>query len=181
MPCRLILAGLFLTALLGACASRPPSPEPPRLGLLPPAEIAAEVLLKQKLTFTAAGREQQFLGVARLERERLVLVLLLPGGQVLLTLDYDGRRLHQENRASVDLPGREILASLQFGLWPEESLRRHYQAASGWLLDLDGTQRSLLTASGLVLKIARDADMLVVDNRLHDYRVIVQTLEKADL
>lgn len=182
MPRRLILACLALPALLLACASRPPQPpEPLLLGLLPPAEIAAEVLLKQKLTFVAAGREQQFLGVARLERERVVLVLLLPGGQALLTLDYDGRRLEQENRSPVDLPGREILASLQFALWPEDSLRRYYTAESGWQLVLGEAQRSLLTASGTVLKIARDADNLVVDNRLHDYRVIIQTLEKAEL
>ena len=182
MPRRLILACLLLPALLTACASRPPRPPEPRLlELLPPGEIAAEVLFKQKLTFAARGHEQQFLGVARLERERVVLVLLLPGGQALLTLDYDGRRLEQENRSSVDLPGREILASLQFALWPEDSLRRHYTVESGWRLQLAGARRTLLTASGAVLKITRNADDLVVDNRLHDYSVTVRTLEKAEL
>ncbi len=182
MPHRLIPICLLLSTMFSACASRPPlPPEPLLLELLPPAELATEMLLKQKLTFAAAGREQQFLAVVRLERQRLLLVLLLPNGQTLLTLDYDGQNLQLENRSTVDLPGREILSNLQFALWPEDSLSRHYPAASGWQLDLNAAQRRLLTASGVVLKISRDADDLVVDNRLHDYRVIVQTLEKTEL
>lgn len=176
------LIPFLLLLMIGGCSSRQlPAPEPPELILLPPAEIGHELLLKQKIDFVAGGRQQQFLVVARFLRERLRLVLLLPTGQALLTLDYDGVNLLQDNRSTVDLPGREILASMQFALWPEESLRRHYPPEAGWQLDLETDQRLLLTPSGAVLKIARNPENLVVDNHLHDYRVIIQTLEKNEL
>ena len=172
----------LLLLLLGGCSSRQVTPPEPReLVLLPPAEIASEVLLKQKIGFEARGQQQQFLVVARFLRQRLGLVLLLPAGQALLTLDYDGLALSQNNRSTVDLPGREILASMQFALWPEDSLRRHYPPEAGWQVDLKQDERLLLTRSGAVLKISRNDGILIVDNHLHDYRVIIQTLEKNDL
>ena len=180
MPRALIPFLLLLTA--GGCSGRQlPAPEPRELILLPPAEIADELLLKQKIDFVAGGQQQQFLVVARFQRQRLRLVLLLPTGQALLTLDYDGVNLLQDNRSTVDLPGREILASMQFALWPEDSLRRHYSQESGWQVALKRDRRLLLTPSGTVLKIAWSTENLVVDNHLHDYRVIIQTLEKSEL
>lgn len=180
MPRTLTL--LLLLLILSSCSSRQlPAPEPRELVLLPPDEIADELLLKQKIDFVAGGQQQQFLVVARFQRQRLSLVLLLPTGQTLLTLDYDGVNLLQDNRSTIELPGREILASMQFALWPEESLRRHYPATLGWQVDLEQNQRLLLTPSGAVLKIAGHSENLVVDNHLHDYRVIIQTLEKNEL
>ena len=172
----------FILLVLCGCSSRQLAPAEPReLILLPPADIAVEVLLKQKISFVAGEQQQQFLVVARILRKRLKLVLLLPAGQTLLTLDYDGANLVQDNRSTVDLPGREILASMQFALWPVDSLRRHYSSDSGWQVNLEQGQRRLLTPSGTVLKIAASTEKLVVDNHLHDYRVIIQTLEKSEL
>jgi hypothetical protein len=182
MPQPLKISALLLLSMLAACSTRQlVPPDPPELRLLPPAEISNEILLKQKITFEAAGRQQQFLVVARFQRQRLKLVLLLPAGQPLLTLDYDGQNFIQENQSSVDLPGKEILASMQFALWPEKSLLRHYPSEAGWQIEIAGHDRSLLTASGVILKIGRRPKTLVVDNHLHDYRVIIQTLEQKEL
>jgi len=182
MPRWLTITALLLFFLLAGCSSRQLEPTPPpQLALLPPAEIATEILLKQKITFEAGGRQQQFLVVARFQRQRLTLVLVLPTGQPLLKLDYDGKNLLQENQSTVELPGREILASMQFALWPEKSLRQHYPPEAGWQIKVDARHRSLLTASGAVLKISDKSETLVVDNQLHDYRVIIQTLEKREL
>lgn len=182
MSRRLALFALLLFSLLSGCSNRQLEPAPtPQLALLPPADIANEILLKQKITFEAGGRRQQFLVVARFQRPRLKLVLLLPTGQPLLTLDYDGQKLLQDNQSTIELPGREILASMQFALWPEKSLHRHYPSDAGWQIDISDRQRSLLTASGAILKISRKSETLVVDNHLHDYRVIIQTLEKQEL
>lgn len=182
MPRPLKRSALLLLLMLAACSTRQLAPlDPPQLLLLPPAEISKELLLKQKITFEAGDRQQQFLVVARFQRQRLKLVLLLPTGQPLLTLDYDGQNLVQENQSSVDLPGKEILASMQFSLWPEQSLLRHYPSEDGWQIEIKGHDRSLLTASGVLLKISRKSETLVVDNHLHDYRVIIQTLEQREL
>lgn len=182
MPSSLKISTLLLLFMLAACSSRQlVPPEPPELVLLPPAEITQELLLKQKITFESGDRRQQFLVVARFQRPRLKLVLLLPAGQPLLTLDYDGQNLVQENQSNVALPGREILASMQFALWPETSLTRHYPPEAGWQVEIAGHDRSLLTASGVVLKISRKSETLLLDNHLHDYRVIIQTLEQREL
>ncbi len=179
--------GLALSVLLSfflasGCSSRQLEPMPaPQLALLPPADIVNELLLKQKITFEAVGRQQQFLVVARFQRPRLKLVLLLPTGQPLLTLDYDGQKLLQDNQSTLELPGREILASMQFALWPEKSLQRNYPSDAGWQINISDRHRSLLTASGAVLRISRKSETLVVDNYLHDYRVIIQTLEQKEL
>jgi hypothetical protein len=151
------------------------------LNLLPPAEASAAVLLKQKITLQAGGGQQQFLVVARFELQRLKLVVLLPTGQQLLSLDYDGKKLVQEDYAPVDLPGREILAIIQFATWPEDSIRAHYPEKDGWLLETTADQRILLTASGTVLKISYQPGELSVDNYLQEYRVIVKTLERMEL
>ncbi|MDH3759446.1 MAG: DUF3261 domain-containing protein [Gammaproteobacteria bacterium] len=182
MSRRLTVATLVMFFWLGGCSSRQlDTMPPPQLLLLPPAEIAGEILLKQAITFEAGGRQQQFLVVARFQRPRLKLVLLLPSGQPLLTLDYDGQKLLQDNQSTVELPGREILASMQFALWPQRSLQRHYPPEAGWQIKTSDRDRTLLTASGVVLKISRESETLVVDNHLHDYRVIIQTLEKKEL
>ena len=84
--------------LLAGCASQPSTrPQSPSLNLLPPAEGVESVLLKQKVTMLAAQGQQQFLAVARFDRQNLKLVVLLPSGQRLLTLDYDGEKLRQQN------------------------------------------------------------------------------------
>lgn len=184
MPRSLKVSILLALSILAACSTRQAEPvplEPTELVLLPPVEISNELLLKQKISFEAGGRRQEFLVVARFRRDRLKLVLLLPTGQPLLTLDYDGLQLLQQNPSKLRLPGKEILASMQFALWPEISLARHYPPENGWQIAVAGQDRSLLTASGVLLKIARDSEALVVDNRLHDYRVIIQTLEKSEL
>lgn len=176
-----IATWLLFFALAGCSTRQLEPPPPPELVLLPPTEISTELLLKQKITFESGDRQQQFLVVARFQRQRLKLVLLLPAGQPLLTLDYDGQILVQENQSNVALPGWEILASMQFALWPETSLTRHYPSEAGWQVVIAGHNRTLLTASGVVLKIGRESENLLLDNHLHDYRVIIQTLEKREL
>lgn len=138
-------------------------------------------MLKQRVILESRGKRQQFLVVARFELNRLRLVVLLPTGQQLLSLDYDGERLVQVNSPSVNIPGKEILASMQFALWPERSIKKHYSDKDGWLVEIALKKRALLTASGPLLRINRETDQLIVDNYLHDYRVIVHTLEKTDL
>jgi hypothetical protein len=167
---------------LTACSThRLAAPETVSLKLLPPAAVSVAVLLKQKITLQVDGGQRQFLAVARFDADRLQLVVLLPTGQRLLSLDYDGKELVQEDYAPFELPGREILAIIQFATWPEDSVRAHYPEKDGWLVDTSIDQRILLTASGAILKISYQPGELSVDNYLQGYRVIVDTLERTEL
>ena len=171
---------LALLLLAGCSASRMATPEVVELVLLPPSEGPTPVLLKQKITLLAGQRQQQFLAVARFEHDRLELVVLLPGGQRLLTLGYDGEELLQESLASIDLKGRDILAIMQFASWPEASLRAHYPERDGWQVLVSPDERRLLTDSAPALTIAYRAAEMQIDNFLMEYRVIVQTLERSE-
>jgi hypothetical protein len=173
-----LVAMLVLTA---CSAHRLASPELVSLKLLPPAEISDAVMLKQKITLQAEGGQRQFLAVARFDSDRLKLVVLLPTGQRLLSLDYDGQKLVQEDYAPIELPGREILAIIQFATWPEDSIRAHYLEQDGWVVETSVDQRILLTASGAILKISYRPGELSVDNYLQGYRVIVEMLERTEL
>lgn len=182
MPRELIKFTWVALLFLYSCSSQqlaPPSPE--ALILLPPSESVAKVLLKQRLTLKSRGKQQQFLVIARFDQDRLKLVVLLPVGQQLLSLDYDGENLVQENLPLVNIPGKEILASMQFALWPESSIKKHYAEKEGWIVEIAPDERILLTVKGALLRIKRQNEELIVDNYLHDYRVIIETLEKTDL
>lgn len=182
MPSALICRVGFTLLLLSACSTQPPLPVAnPEFKLLPPAEGPAPVLLQQKVSLLAGQREQQFLVVTRFDHQRLSLVVLLPSGQRLLTLDYDGADLTQQVFASFDLPGSEILAIIQAARWPEASLRAHYREADGWRLQLTSAERRLLTEFGTALTIVYWPGELRIDNYLKGYRVIVETLETTDL
>ena len=166
---------------LPACALFTPRQAEIELQLLPPADLEQEVLLKQKLTFVSDGREQRFLAVVRLERERVRMLVLTAAGRQLLALDYDGETLSQDNRSQQPIPGREMLASLQFSLWPSSSIRQRYRPENGWLVEIGDTQRSLLTSSGAVLIIRRNPEATILDNLVSRYRVRIETLERTDL
>jgi hypothetical protein len=182
MSLALKFPGLVVVLILTACSVHQlAAPEPVSLKLLPPAEIPAAVLLKQKIALQADGKQQQFLTVARFEADRLQLVVLLPTGQRLLSLDYDGYELVQEDYAPIELPGREILAIIQFATWSEDSIRACYPEQDGWLVETAVDKRILLTTSGTILKIRYQPGELSVDNYLQGYRVIVETLERTEL
>ena len=182
MPNALRIPALAELLLLCGCSAQwLGALEPKVLKLLPPEEGAVSVLLKQKITLQAGERQQQFLAVARFDQQRLKLVALLPTGQQILSLDYDGEKLVQETLAPEELPGREILAIIQFAMWPEHSIKAHYPEKDGWQLEIAPDRRVLLTESRAVLKITYQLAELRVDNYLKGYRVIVHTLERTEL
>jgi hypothetical protein len=182
MPNALKIPALVVLLLLFGCsAQRLSAPEPKVLKLLPPEEGSVSVLLKQKVTLQVGERQQQFLAVSRFDQQQLKLVALLPTGQQILSLDYDGEKLVKETFAPVDLPGREILAIIQFAMWPEHSIKKHYPEKDGWQVEIAPDKRILLTESGVVLRITYQLAELRVDNYLKGYQVIVNTLERTEL
>ncbi len=172
---------LVVLCLCGCSFSSPPRTETAQLNLLPPAEGPVNSLLKQKITMESQSLNQQFIAVLRLQSDRLKMVALLPTGQQLFFLEYDGKELIQKNTSSIDIPGKDILAIMQFALWPPGSIQQHYTREDGWFVHISPEQRSLLTGSGVLLKVSYQADVVIIVNQLHDYRLRVQPLENKSL
>ncbi|MEH6626335.1 MAG: DUF3261 domain-containing protein [Motiliproteus sp.] len=151
------------------------------LKLLPLEEGPPASLIKQIIAMSSQGQEREFISVLKLQHDRLILVALWPTGQKLMELEYDGSRLTQQNFTPLDLDGELLTAVVQFVLWPEPSIRKNYPESEGWVLELGVKQRSLLTASGILLNVAYLENEIVIDNFDRDYRVKVKMLEKKDL
>ncbi|GGB80955.1 hypothetical protein GCM10011352_03330 [Marinobacterium zhoushanense] len=139
------------------------------------------MLLKQTVTLQSADERLAFLVVSRFERQQVKLVALLPTGQPLTALEYDGKQLQQTVSVPVNLPAESILATIQFALWPEPSLRRHYRPEQGWTLSAETNRRQLWHHGALLLDIIYDADITLVHDYLRAYQVRIQTLEEMNL
>jgi len=183
MPQRVILLGLMLFGLCGCSIFSIHEGKAKEMVLLPPAEGPGDMLLKQAARIeTKTGEKKQFMIIIRLNKEYLKLRALLATGQPLLSLDYDGRSLKQHNVSPFALPGEDILALIQFALWPEKAIKKAYGNDSEWLLELDSKQRNLSTAEGKVASVNYlSFDEAIVVNYRQGYRVIITTLEKKDL
>ncbi|MFV9615023.1 MAG: DUF3261 domain-containing protein [Gammaproteobacteria bacterium] len=176
-----IFACLLALTLCSCSFSPSPRVKSAQLKLLPPAEGPEDTLLKQKVTMLSQGLNQQFITVLRLQRDRLKLAALLPTGQQLFFLEYDGEELIQKNTSSIDIPGKDVLAIMQFVLWPPNSIQQHYTRDEGWFVDISPEQRSLLTSSGVLLKVSYQTDAVIIVNHIHNYQLMVQPLENKSL
>lgn len=175
------LAIVLVLHTLSGCQMLTSGAEAPvALKLLPPAQGPAPVLLKQVVTLEAKGQRQQFLVVSRLQLTAIEMVALMPTGQRLMTLEYDGKALRQEQLSSIPLPGKDILALLQFALWPANSVNQHYPEYEGWLATFEPEQRQLTKNTMRVLKVANQ-EPLMVENFIGNYRVLIKTLESTAL
>lgn len=168
---------LPIVLFMGCAATMLKPPRAEQLQLLPPAEMASELLLKQLVVLEAEGRTQQFMVVTRIQRERVKSVVLSAVGIRLLSLEYDGDAFFQQNDLSITIPGKEILAIIQFAVWPENSVKRHYPQREGWTVIIDGKQRALFWNDRPFLKFESQGEILTVDNYLHSYRVKIDTLD----
>ncbi len=182
MSRRIILWSFILFLLVGCSLFSVTSQQPKQLLLLSPKGGPSAVLLKQKVTMDARGEQHQFLVVIRLEHDQLKLRALLPTGQPLLSLDYDGVSLQQTNNSPIALPSEEILAMMQFALWSEKAIEKAYRTENGWQLELSSEQRLLFMATEKVVSVNYlSNDEMLIENYDHQYRVIIKTLETTTL
>ena len=177
---RVVVLGWVL--LLSGCAAFSSAViDSEQLHLLPPAQGPKPVLLKQKVTMTVKGQEQQFIAVSRLSHKDARLIALLPTGQQLLYLEFDGVQFQQHSAPSIELPGKAILATIQFTLWPENTLRAYYPHNQGWRTEIKSDRRQLWHNGSLLLDVHYEAERIRVENYLDAYQATIQTLEERDL
>lgn len=170
----LILIALIATSGCSSITSAPNNPA--QLKLLSPKQGPDHVLLKQKVTLEVRGQQKHFLVLARFNHEHTRLVALLPTGQQLMYVDYDGIALTQKALPSVELPVEGILGLIQFIHWPEAELLRVYPRESGWAVSLDVNRRSLWHNGMQLLDVTEHNEQTTVDNYLEGYRVVIQTV-----
>lgn len=175
---RKLISGLLLLLSLSACSILAIKSQPLKLNLLPPSEGLGNKLMKQSIRLQTKDASKQFLVVMRLSDEQIKLSALLASGQVLLSLHYDGQSFQKHNNSPLPLPAEEILAFIQFALWPSTAIAKSYNANKGWKLELTSHQRHLSTQQGRYLSVhyLSQNTMQVIHHR-HQYKVFISTLE----
>ena len=174
---------VLLLLLLAGCSSfNTVTAEPPaEMLLLHPAQGPSPVLLTQRVTLSSWGQDKQFVAIGRFTYEESKLVALLPTGQQLLYLEFDGEQLVQRAMPSIELPGKDILALIQFALWPRDALQSNYRSEQGWTIDITDRRRELTHNDNPWVDVSYDGQQINIYNYLAKYRVLIETLEQKDL
>ncbi|GAC33410.1 DUF3261 domain-containing protein [Paraglaciecola polaris] len=182
MSKRLILVTALLMAV-NACSSMSQAPlKKFSLHLLAPKSGPKPALYQQKLSLYTKGNVSQVLVVLKVEYAGIKLRALLPTGQSLYSINYDGQTLSKQNLANVELPAEEMLSMLQFALWPSDILHETYNASGNWQIE-ETKKFRLLTLNGKnTLRVDFvNQNTLHLTNYPHQYNVKVETLEHKRL
>ncbi len=175
-------AGALLLLMLAGCSSfRTAQPPPVEMLLLQPAQGPQPVLLTQRITLNGWGQQQQLVAIGRFTYAQTQLVALLPTGQQLLYLAFDGEQLEQRSLPSIELPGKDILAQIQFALWPDSALLESYRSGDSWAVVMTGGRRQLFHDGTVLLDVSYRGQQINIENHLAGYRVSIETLEQKDL
>ena len=182
MPKYIIVFLLLSAAFISGCSLNPFRWNTHQdLFLLSPATGPESILLQQKLTFVAGGKQQQFLLVTDIKAEKFKVLVLMPTGMTVLKMSYDGAEFLQQNMTDITIPAEQIMAVMQFALWPEAALMNRYSAPDGWLLALDNTSRQLSENNRLKLDVQYKEDSVLIKNIQDHYLVIIQSLDAGAL
>jgi len=182
MPRYLIACLLFTAVFFNGCSVNPFRWNTHQdLQLLSPATGPEPVLLQQKLTFLAGGKQQQFLLLSDIKAEKFKVLVLMPTGMTVLKMVYDGAEFQQQNMTDITIPAEQIMAVMQFALWPEAALRKQYSPSAGWLLALDNTSRQLSENNRLRLDVQYKEGSVLINNLRDHYQVKIQALEAEAL
>ncbi|MEX0614807.1 MAG: DUF3261 domain-containing protein, partial [Methylophaga sp.] len=176
-------AGLLLSAaFISGCSLNPLQWNTHQdLLLLSPATGPEPILLKQKLTFIAGGKQQQFLLLTDIKADKFNVLVLMPTGMTVLKMSYDGAEFQQRNMTDITIPAEQIMTVMQFALWPEAALINRYAASDGWLLALDNMSRQLSENKRLRLDVQYKEDSVLIKNLRDHYQVQIQPLEGEGL
>ncbi|WP_460313967.1 DUF3261 domain-containing protein [Aliiglaciecola aliphaticivorans] len=178
MSKRLIFV-LCLSLMLGACSLFNSSAKRAfPLLLLPPVDGPESAVYKQRLALKSKTNNSKLLVVLKIEKSEIKLRGLLPTGQSLYAMQYDGEKLSQQSLGDNKLPAQEVLSMLQFALWPEQALHKFYQPDKGWLLEIKPEYRTLSLDGMIKLRVDYLANhQLILENYAHQYTVEIETLE----
>ena len=172
---------LFIAFALGACSFLAPTKVPNNeLVLLLPIEVATSLpkVVKQSVIFEKYAQQRQFIAVARFNAEQTKFVALSASGQPFLYLTHDSQGFEKRNLSGIELPAKEILAMIQFTLWPKWAVEQGYPENIGWRVEITSGIRRLYYNNILLIEVEQEGDDINISNYRSDYKIYIHTFDK---
>jgi hypothetical protein len=158
--------------LLAGCSAIPkkfptaPAAAPEHPPVLMPDTLGARHSAQQVLRVAFGEHEAVLNCVVAARPQNLQVVVLTALGLRALSLDWDGHSFHDERAPLVpaQFQPAQLVADLQFALWPSSVLQPAYQA-QGWALSEPGGGVRRLRRSGQLFAEVHYADAESADRR----------------
>lgn len=170
---------LVLGSLCGCSYLHLQPSKPKVLQLLSPLSGPQPSVRVQRLTMEAQDQSQQFVVVTRIQPNRVQMQALLPTGQTLIKLEYDGQDVRVEQAASIELPANDMLAIMQLAIWPLESMIQGYPVEAGWRVIEAANQRVLMTGDHRYITVEYKPNSFHIENHRDGYKVHIEDLEST--
>ncbi|MCX4189074.1 DUF3261 domain-containing protein [Methylophaga sp. OBS3] len=149
------------------------------LMLLPPSSAPQFGIQQQKVTVIREGKKQQFLVFSEFTKSIVKVAVLVPTGQRLLTMQYDGSEFTVQNDTNTVFPAKDIMAVMQFAVWQQDAIMKNYLERAGWLVSISAEQRELRQQQQDVLVVQIQDGQIEIQHLLHQYQVIIEPLEAS--
>lgn len=147
--------------------------------LLPPSISNQLGVVKQKMTMVAGNKTQTFIVVSNDQSQQFDVLVMVPTGQALMRMTFDGQLFNEENMTGLKLPAKEIMAIMQFASWPVETLAQSYKIEDGWTIILEAGFRRLDCKQKRFLDVQyQDNDRMIISNKRSRYQAIIEPLEE---
>ncbi|MFH7044947.1 DUF3261 domain-containing protein [Paucibacter sp. JuS9] len=171
---------LLLTALLSACAAKPPAPSKlPALRLPPAALGSARFALSQRLSVTRldmADQPPQRVDVQlQLDASGLLLAAFAFGQRVLL-MKWDGIELIVQRHAMLpsEVDAERMLRDLCLTYWPADAVRAALPGGWAWVQTAAGQELQQLGQARLVIR-RLDANIVEITNSTEGYQLLIES------
>lgn len=146
--------------------------------LLPPELSGHKGVTKQKVTMLIGDKQQTFIALTQYAVDSYQVLIMLPTGQIVLSMRYDGEVLEASNRTGVTLPTQEMMAMMQFASWPEEVIKDHYSQALNWDVLTQPNLRQLLAGRKPLLTVTYTSNKVIhIGHFIQKYQVRIEPLE----
>jgi hypothetical protein len=172
-----LLATCLLLPILTSCSlitNRLLSPL--ELVLLPPQQGPEVGVSKHKVTLVRDEKRHSFIVINRFTQQAFQVVVLMATGQTVLSMQYDGKQFSQQSYTEQQLPSREIMAVMQFSLWPDDVVLNSYRELGE--ISVSQQLRQLSRNGELELQAQINEGKTVVKHYPHQYSVIIQPLQE---
>ena len=149
------------------------------LMLLPPSSAPKFGVEQQKVTVIRDGKTQQFLAISEFTKSTVKVAVLVPTGQRLLTIRYDGNEFTVQNDTNAVFPAKDILAVMQFAVWQQDAIMKNYREQAGWQVSISDQQSKLRQQQQDVLFVQIQDGQIEIQHLPHQYQVNIEPLEAS--
>lgn len=177
-----IASALILAVCVSGCGVFPAKSQSIELPLLTFEHNPQSQLIKQSVTVQYNDRALTFLVLSRISADSLKTIAILPTGQQLYSLEYDGREFQADVSELMKVKPGEIIAMQQFVLWPLESIEQEFgKKSDDWVVKEALPVRELFYADHLVLTATYSTYGVEIRHHLKHYTMLIKSLESQPL